>query len=291
MEHKVETSLFNRDLSWLKFNERILMEAEREKVPLLERIKFLSIFSSNLDEFYRVRMPVLLALEKLSNKEDNDIQIEADLLNTANVFISDQQQRFGKVLKENIIPQLQANNINLVYGKPFPDEIKKQVTRYFLSQVLAFIQPVFVTAETNFFPSNNELYFLITLNKRGNDQSVILNIPSNELPRFYKVEVINETFIVFLDDIIRFHLDLIFKDFEITGCFSFKITRDAEIDLKDEYSGNLSDQLEVQLQKRDSGLATRFLHQPGIPKNVLVLLKKIFNLKKANMVEGGQYHN
>jgi len=291
MEQKVETSLFNRDLSWLKFNERILMEAERETVPLLERIKFLSIFSSNLDEFYRVRMPVLLALEKLSNRDDNDIQIEADLLNKANAFISDQQQRYGKVLKESIIPQLQVNNINLVYGNLFPEEIKKQVTRYFLSQVLAFLQPVFVTADTDFFPSNNELYFLITLSKQGEEQSVILNIPSNELARFYKVDLANKIFIVFLDDIVRFHLDLIFKDSEITGCFSFKITRDAEIDLKDEYSGSLSDQLEVQLQKRDSGLATRFLHQPGIPKNVLVLLKKIFNLKKANMVEGGQYHN
>jgi polyphosphate kinase len=88
MEKMIETSFFNRDLSWLKFNERILMEAERNTVPLLERIKFLSIFSSNLDEFYRVRMPVLLALEKLSNKEDNDIQIDDNLLNTANQLIS-----------------------------------------------------------------------------------------------------------------------------------------------------------------------------------------------------------
>lgn len=291
MGQKTETALFNRDLSWLKFNERILMEAERETVPLLERIKFLSIFSSNLDEFYRVRMPVLLALEKLSNREDNDIKIEADLLNTANALITDQQQRYGKTLKENIIPQLKANHINLVYGKPFPAGIKKQVTRYFLSQVLAFMQPVSLTSETSFFPSNNALYFLVTLNKEGNEQSVILNIPSNELARFYKVELEDETYVVFLDDIVRFHLDLIFKDAEITGCFSFKVTRDAEIDLKDEYSGSLSEQLEAQLLKRDSGLATRFLHQPGIPKNVLVLLKKIFNLKKANMVEGGQYHN
>jgi len=291
MEQKTETSLFNRDLSWLKFNERILMEAERETVPLLERIKFLSIFSSNLDEFYRVRMPVLLALEKLSNRDDNDIQIEADLLNTANTFISEQQQRYGKILKENIIPELKANNINLVYGKPFPDGIKKQVTRYFLSQVLAFMQPVFLTTETDFFPSNNELYFLITLNVAGEEQSVILNIPSNELARFYKVELENQIYVVFLDDIVRFHLGLIFKDAEITGCFSFKITRDAEIDLKDEYSGSLSEQLEAQLLKRDAGLATRFLHQPGIPKSVLVTLKKLFNLKKANMVEGGQYHN
>jgi len=291
MEQIVETSFFNRDLSWLKFNERILMEAERSTVPLLERIKFLSIFSSNLDEFYRVRMPVLLALEKLSNKEDNDIQIDDNLLNTANLLISEQQQRYGKVLKSDLIPLLKENKINLIYGQPFPAEIQKNITRYFLSQVMAFLQPVYINADTNFFPSNNELYFLITLKKKEDAEVVILNIPSNQLPRFYKVESGDETFIVFLDDIVRFHLDRIFPEGEITGCYSFKITRDAEIDLKDEYSGSLSEQLEKQLLKRDSGLATRFLHQPGIPANVFELLKKLFNLKKANRMEGGQYHN
>jgi len=291
MEQIVETSFFNRDLSWLKFNERILMEAERSTVPLLERIKFLSIFSSNLDEFYRVRMPVLLALEKLSNKEDNDIKIDDNLLNTANQLISEQQQRYGKVLKSDLIPLLKENKINLIYGQPFPAEIQKNITRYFLSQVMAFLQPVYINADTNFFPSNNELYFLITLKKKEDAEVVILNIPSNQLPRFYKVESGDETFIVFLDDIVRFHLDRIFPDGEITGCYSFKITRDAEIDLKDEYSGSLSEQLEKQLLKRDSGLATRFLHQPGIPANVFELLKKLFNLKKANRMEGGQYHN
>jgi polyphosphate kinase len=291
MEQIVETSFFNRDLSWLKFNERILMEAERSTVPLLERIKFLSIFSSNLDEFYRVRMPVLLALEKLSNKEDNDIQIDDNLLNTANLLISEQQQRYGKVLKSDLIPLLKENKINLIYGQPFPAEIQKNITRYFLSQVMAFLQPVYINADTNFFPSNNELYFLITLKKKEDAEVVILNIPSSQLPRFYKVESGEETFIVFLDDIVRFHLDRIFPEAEVTGCYSFKITRDAEIDLKDEYSGSLSEQLEKQLLKRDSGLATRFLHQPGIPANVFELLKKLFNLKKANRMEGGQYHN
>lgn len=291
MAAMIETSFFNRDLSWLKFNERVLMEAERESVPLLERIKFLSIFSSNLDEFYRVRMPVLLALEKLSSREDNDIHIEEDLLKRANQLISDQQQRFGKILKGSIIPALKSNKINLVYGEVYPAEIQKSITQYFLSQVLAFLQPVFIDEKTQFFPANNELYFLITLKKDSDTKAVILNVPSTELPRFYKVESVSETFVVFLDDIIRFHLNRIFPNDEITGCFSFKITRDAEIDLKDEYSGSLSEQLEKQLQKRDLGLATRFLHQPGIPINVLALVKKIFNLKKANNIEGGQYHN
>jgi polyphosphate kinase len=291
MEQLIETSFFNRDLSWLKFNERILMEAERSTVPLLERIKFLSIFSSNLDEFYRVRMPVLLALEKLSSREDNDIQIDDNLLNTANQLISGQQKRYGKVLQSALIPLLKENKINLIYGEPFPAEIQKSITRYFLSQVMAFLQPVYLNADSDFFPSNNELYFLITLKKKDDVEVVILNIPSNQLPRFYKVESGDQTFVVFLDDIVRFHLDRVFPHSEVTGCYSFKITRDAELDLKDEYTGNLSEQLEKQLLKRDLGLATRFLHQPGIPGNAFELLKKLFNLKKANRMEGGRYHN
>ncbi|MFD2286801.1 polyphosphate kinase 1 [Pedobacter petrophilus] len=287
----IETALFNRDLSWLKFNERILTEAGRSNVPLLERIRFLSIFSSNLDEFYRVRMPVLLALEKLSNREGNDIHLEEDLLKSANDLISRQQQQYGRVLQLEIIPQLKAHQINLLYGQPFPKEIQKTLTRYFLSQVMAFLQPVYINNKTDFFPSNNELYFLITLKNGSDTKSVILNIPSNELPRFYKVESAGEGFVVFLDDLVRYHLDRVFPNDEVLGCFSFKITRDAEIDLKDEYSGSLSDQLEKQLMKRDLGLATRFLHQPGIPANVFEVMKKLFNLKKANMVEGGQYHN
>ncbi|SFA40714.1 polyphosphate kinase [Pedobacter suwonensis] len=291
MEQLIETSFFNRDLSWLKFNERILMEAERSTVPLLERIKFLAIFSSNLDEFYRVRMPVLLALEKLSNKEDNDIRIDDHLLTAANQLISDQQQRYGKILQSDLIPLLKENQINLIYGEPFPADIQKSTTRYFLSQVMAFLQPVYVNASSDFFPSNNELYFLITLKKKEDAEVVILNVPSNQLPRFYKVESGDQTFVVFLDDIVRFHLDRVFPQADVTGCYSFKITRDAELDLKDEYSGNLSEQLEKQLMKRDLGLATRFLHQPGIPANVFELLKKLFNLKKANRIEGGRYHN
>lgn len=291
MEEITATSFFNRDLSWLKFNERILMEAERDSVPLLERIKFLSIFSSNLDEFYRVRMPVLLALEKLSNRDDNDIHLDEDLLKTANQLISDQQKRYGNTLKQDIIPLLKNNKISLMYGERYPATIEKSITAYFLSQVLAFLQPIYIDEETNFFPSNNELYFIITLKNEAEDKPVILNIPSDQLPRFFKVNSNEETFVVFLDDIIRFNLDRVFPNDKITGCYSFKVTRDAEIDLKDEYSGSLSEQLEKQLLKRDLGLATRFLHQPGIPANIFELLKKVFNLKKANRIEGGQYHN
>jgi len=291
-ETVLENVFYDRDLSWLSFNERVLQEANRENVPLLERIKFLSIYSSNLDEFYRVRMPVLLALAKLSKKEKNNIHVEDDLLEGVNAAIRTHQQEYGQILKSAIIPQLRENKINFVYGNDIPEAISSIVNRYFLSQVLAFLQPInLAEAKSSFFPNNNELYFLINLIQNENEETIILNIPSNNLPRFFKTTIKEETFIVFLDDIIRSNLDILFKGAEITGCFSFKITRTAEIDLKDEYAGNLADQIEKQLQKRDFGLATRFLHQPGVPEATMKLLAKKLNLQNANVVEGGRYHN
>jgi polyphosphate kinase len=106
----------------------------------------------------------------------------------------------------------------------------------------------------------------------------------------YTITIETIQFVVFLDDIIRFNLGKIFKGVNIKGCFSFKITRDAEIDLKDEY-GDLSDQIEKQLLKREVGLATRFLHQPGIPLRVLYFITSRFNLSSDSITEGGKYHN
>jgi polyphosphate kinase len=284
---------FNRDLSWLYFNERILMEASRETVPLLERISFLSIFSSNLDEFYRVRMPVILALKKIGakNSMDDSVANEQDLLAQVSQLVLTQQQKFGEILLSSIIPSLQKNNINLIHDNEIPAEILPQIKSYFLSSVLAFLQPVYLDQKTNFFPANNQLYFLITLKKEAVEKKIILNIPSTQLPRFFKVEADNQTFIVFIDDIIRRNLNLIFKDEEVTGCYSFKITRDAEIDLKDEYEGDLADQIEAQLLKRDKGLATRFLYQPGIPEVILTEIKKTLDLKSMSLVAGGRYHH
>jgi len=289
---EIEKVFYDRDLSWLSFNERVLQEAGNSEVPLLERIKFLSIYSSNLDEFYRVRMPVLLALKKLSKKEKNNISLPEDLLEMANQMIHDQQQLYGHTLREQIIPALKDQQINFIYGKNIPKVLHDEVSNYFLSQVLAFLQPVYLDEPgLSFFPNNNELYFLVDLVQEGKEQAIILNIPSNNLPRFYKASTGKETFILFLDDIIKSNLKGLFKNAEIKGCFSFKITRTAEIDLKDEYAGNLAEQIEKQLQKRDFGLATRFLYQPGIPQHMMDVLVDRLNLQNANLVEGGNYHN
>jgi polyphosphate kinase len=285
---------FDRDISWLKFNERVLTEAARSEVPLLERIKFLSIYSSNLDEFYRVRMPVLHAFTKINTGKKTEADAarhEATLLK-ARQLIQEQQQQYGKILTEELLPLLKENNIHLLYNVQFPQSIRDEISDYFFGQVLAFLQPVNISNGPSFFPENNKLYFLVLLSdEAGKEEMVAVNIPSDNLPRFTTIQSGGMQYIVFIDDIIRHNLDKIFKGKHVKGCYSFKITREAELDLNDEYPGDISEQIEKQLSRRDYGIATRFLHSPGMPLRILNVISRYFNLQKVSVVEGGIYHN
>ncbi|GGG99867.1 polyphosphate kinase 1 [Mucilaginibacter phyllosphaerae] len=287
-----KTTYFNRDISWLSFNGRVLEEAAATTVPVIERIRFLSIYSSNLDEFYRVRVPVIKALKKIGKKNDDiDADEQESILQQASDIVLLQQKRFGEILTQQLIPQLKTNGINLLYNGKLPQSLEKEITDYFLSEVLAFLQPVTLDANTTFFPENNKLYFVIQLRDAAGDEKLtLLNIPSDNLPRFFVTKCDDEQFICFLDDIVRFNLSKLFKD-EQLGCYSIKITRDAELDLKDEYPGELSEQIEKQLLKRDNGLATRFLYQADMPLSMLQLVVQHLGLQNAGSIEGGRYHN
>ncbi|GAB3925427.1 polyphosphate kinase 1 [Mucilaginibacter myungsuensis] len=279
---------FDRDLSWLSFNGRILQEAARGDVPLLERVNFLAIFSSNLDEFYRVRMPVLAALSRLGKLSGPDPDT---LVSQARQTIQTQQELYGKIVREQVIPGLAANNVRLLVNEAIPEVIVDEVEDYFFSQVMAFLSPVDLSFDNDFFPENNSLYLLVLLREGSSERAVVVNIPSDKLPRFFNVVKEGITYIVFIDDVIRYNLDKLFKTEKVIGSWSFKITRDAELDLKDEYPGDLSEQIEAQLLKRDSGIATRFLYQPGMPLRTLHLLSDIWNIADDSRVEGGTYHN
>lgn len=288
------SNVFNRDLSWLSFNGRVLEEAANEKAPLLERVKFLGIFSSNLDEFYRVRIPVIKALQKIGEKKKNEIDQDEQLylLQQATQVIRGQQERFGTILVSQLIPQLKENNISLIYNEPAPPVLAERISEYFLATVLAYLHPVVIDHKTSFFPENNKLYFIVQLNDgSAREKLAILNIPSDDLPRFLTIKNEDTSFVCFIDDVIRFNLDKLFKDLFVVNCFSFKITRDAELDLKDEYADDLAVQLESQLKKRDLGYATRFLFESGTPLRIVEMIRMQFNLQNATAVEGGRYHN
>lgn len=282
----MKNHFINRDISWLSFNERVLVEASRPEVPALERLKFLSIYSSNLDEFYRVRIPALIALHQINNTTHGD-----NRLTEVNEVIARQQKLYGKILREDLLPLLNQNNINFLYSQPIPDALKEGTRDFFLTHIAAFLQPVPLFADENFFPENNKIYLAIQIERAGKADIIIVNIPSVECGRFYS-ETISETrYVVTIDDIIRDNIKFLLPDDAIQGIFSFKITRDAELDLEDEFKGDIAEKIEQQISVRDFGLATRLLYDAGMPGNMLDQIITSFQLRNATLVEGGRYHN
>lgn len=278
-----ETALFDRDISWLNFNERVLDEATREGLPLLERIRFLSIYSSNLDEFYRVRIPALLALQRINPTKES-------IYGQANAIIQRQQGKYGQIVNTIVQPQLKDAGIHFLYSDEIPEDLFPVITEYFFTQVAGFIQPVLLKKGLSFFPENNKLYIAVAVqpaNPSASEELYLLNCPCDRMPRFFSVD----KYIVFLEDIIKHCLPMIFPSATINGSFNVKITRDAELDLEDEYEEDLAEKIEKQLTKRDMGFATRFLYEPGMPLRHLQHIIGLFDLEKASIVEGGKHHN
>lgn len=266
---------FNRDLSWLSFNERVLMEAARPSVPLLERIRFLSIYSSNLDEFYRVRMPVVMWDYELANHK-----------------IEEQQHKFGEIINQQILPALEEEKIHWLYNKPIPEFISSQLGELFFNEILAYIHAERIDEDLkNFFAENNKLYQVVVLqNAEGQERMELISIPS-EVSRLYAITSGNDEYVVFLEDIIKHHLSYLFPGDTIKGAFNLKITRNAALKIGQEYSEDITAALEKQLEARDYGFATRFLYEPGIPLRNLYQMIHVLNLHKAAVIEGGTYHN
>jgi len=177
----------NRDLSWLSFNHRVLMEAADDSVPIYSRISFLSIFSSNLDEFFRVRMPSIFAFNNFESKKVSvSDEYPKDLLRDVQSTVHQHLEQFGRILTQQIIPTLKHHHICLYYGNKLHEEHQEQVRDYFLSRVLSFLQPVLLRKENqaDVFLENNALYFIVEiepLDQPGKKMIALLNIPSDLL--------------------------------------------------------------------------------------------------------------
>ena len=288
----------NRDLSWLSFNHRVLSEAADNSVPLYSRISFLSIFSSNLDEFFRVRMPSIFAFTSIDAKKTSlRDEYPKELVGQVQSLVLQHQEEFGKILREQILPELQRNNICLYYGDPVRPEHAETVREYFLSKVLSFLQPLILQKEnqSQVFLENNALYFIVDLeapDAGGKHSYALLNIPSFNLPRFAELPMLGDDhYLVFLDDVIRENLEEVFPAYKIHGAYSVKLTRDAEMSVEDEFTGDIAEKIERQLEKRDAGHATRLLFDKAMPAEVREFVKQYFLLREEEMAEGGRYHN
>ncbi len=292
-----EVPLYDRDLSWLSFNYRVLCMASDAHVPLYERIHFLSIFSSNLDEFFRVRMPAVLAVNRLLQKDPNaagEEPVSQDTLPAIQQEINRQLQEFGQILTKSLLPELNRQQIHLYYKEAIPAIHHAFIKEYFLTRVLAYLQPVWLHRKQTFFLENNTLYLVVSLSpadEPAKKRHVVVNIPSQQLPRFLELPPQEGMYsMVMLDDVIRENLGFLFTNYTIHGCYSIKITRDAEADMN-ELKGDVLEQVETMIRKRELGIPTRFLYDADMPEDSLHYLCAYFNIQPGEPVQGGRYHN
>lgn len=287
-----EIQLRHRDLNWLSFNERVLQEAQDPSTPLYERLKFLAIFSMNLDEYFRVRVSQLRQIKRVKKSIRKKLMLRPnktikEILNQ----VKEQQEQFGKIYREKILPELETKGISIVHWEDF-DEAQEEFAHKYYYKVQDCVHSHIIDPdkETELFLENNLLYLVVTF--KNEDSFGILNVPVEECGRFITFSSKTKAHkITFLDDLIMANLTEIFAGHEIEGVFEIKMSRDAELYIDDEVDGILAEKIYASLQQRTDGQPTRLLYDAQMPKEDQKILRKVLNLGKIDMMPGGKYHN
>lgn len=290
--------LTNREISWLRFNDRVMQEARDNSVPLLQRLRFLGIFSNNLDEFYKVRVASLrrqAALRTTAQKKLSGDVNPAVLLEQIRQRVVELQVSFDNTFAD-IRAEMETQNIFIVDEKNLTPEQELFARQYFAETVSPAIVPLMLNKTAKIPLLTDDIIYLAVVMTKGKKQSYsILEIPvSKSIPRFAKLpSSCEQTHIIFLDDIIRLCLDEIYFMFEFhnIAAYTFKLTRDAEITLDDDISKSTLEKMEDSLSLRTSGRPVRFVYDQDMPSELLALLIRKIGLKTTdNTTGGGRYH-
>lgn len=298
------TDLIKRDTSWLHFNARVLQEAADPRVPLYERIKFLAIFSSNLDEFYRVRVASLRQFKKLDKADRRELFSfkPKKELKTIRKMVHEQQEQFGQIFREDILPALKAENIHLIHGEEMTVKQRRFANDYFDERVqphleLHWLPENWVDGVALSFLKSGQLCLAVEMDEtdaRENEEVALVPIPSKQTPRFIVLPPAEDNpegyYVIFLDSMIRANLSR-WLDRKVAFAYSFKLSRDAELYIRNEFDGELHRKIEKRLAAREDGLPTRFLFDDNMPAWMRRRLKKTLGLSKYDMIPGGRYHN
>ncbi|MFT5860506.1 MAG: polyphosphate kinase [Flavobacteriaceae bacterium] len=288
---------FKRDLSWLSFNRRVLLEAQDQNVPLYERIKFLAIYAANLDEFFEVRVAFInrmaqLNKEKLNNK--TDLNSPKKLLKKIYSEVNSQQDLFDAIFRDSLLPSLLTNAIHLYHKEKYLAEHIEHVHDIFYSSALSFIQPIIIRKDElkSSFIENGQLYLVCELEKEDIAYIGIVNIPSQQIGRFFELPRIDGQFhYTFLDDIIKEFDNIIFSGFQIKRSGTIKLNRDAELFLEDDFTEDVAKKISKSLRNREIGHPSRLLHDPELNDSIIRDLQEILSIDKDDCVSGGRYHN
>ncbi|MDN3717544.1 RNA degradosome polyphosphate kinase [Vibrio breoganii] len=287
-----------KELSWLSFNERVLQEAADKSVPLIERIRFLGIFSNNLDEFYKVRFSDVkrrILINQERGRQDNSKRLLSKMQSKAMKL----NLRFDELYSELLL-EMARRRIFLVNEAQLNETQQQWLKKFFRKQVLPHITPVVMHEDINVldFLKDEYAYLSVALVKDNVSQYALLEIPTDHLPRFVMVpeqKGKRRKTIILLDNVIRYCLDDIFNGFfeyDEINCYSMKMTRDAEYDLSHEVEHSLLEQMSEGLSQRLSAMPVRFVYEKDMPREMLEFLcRKLEISNYDSLIPGGRYHN
>jgi polyphosphate kinase len=285
-----------KEISWLSFNERVLQEAGDDSVPIGDRVSFLGIYSNNLDEYFRVRVATLKRLARVKNAEQMIGYDPQELIREINKIVIDQNQQFEKTF-ESIIEKLASINVIVNRGEAITEEQEDFVKRFFDKEVWHRLMPIIINDKTR-LPDlvDDSIYFGIHLTlKDDSDLYAILKLPTDEISRFVQLpSEVGKKHIMLLDDVVRMGLPLFFAafNFKQIEAYTFKVTRDAELDLSDDLSDSYIEQMSKSLEQRKKAYPVRFVFDKRMPNDLKDVLMKLFNIKPYDVfIPGGKYHN
>lgn len=293
---------FKRDISWLSFNYRVLLEAEDETLPIYERIKFLSIYSSNLEEFYEIRVAEHRGVIMKKNfTEESGAEAEETLAEITEE-VNRQQREYYRIFSK-VLQELNRQDIYLYQDsrpEPFHEEF---VHNFFNEEVFPFLSPVMIQAgDIRTFIRDRRLYLVIRMMKKSKRMAdpdyvpdyyyALMKIPYAKVPRFIELPTHEgKHYIMFIDDIIRANLSSIFPGYVVESCYSIKISRDADIYLDDEKGGNIVENIRKKVKKRKIGALSRFMYDSNMPEDFLAFVCSAFGITTDDLVLGGRYNN
>lgn len=290
--------LINREISWLYFNERVLQEAADESVPLIERLRFLAIFSSNLDEFYRVRVATLNRLTNINTtaKELLGFNPKKVLLQIKDIVIR-LEQEFDR-LYEKIIEKLAEENIFIINDLNLEAGRGDFIRKYFYEHVLSKLVPIILSSGKREIPfpelNDKKIYLFVKLFRKKKSIYSLIEIPFPTLSRFLVLPKENDSrFIILLDDIIRYCLSDLYSiiEHDKIEAYTIQLTRDAELDLDFSINDKFIDVLTKSLQERENGKPMRLLYDSEMPKDMLDYLVQKIKLDPGVLIPGNRYPN
>ncbi len=295
---KKSLPFINREISWLSFNERVLQEAADNTTPLIERLKFLGIFSNNRDEFYRVRVATVKRLTKLGKKA---VEIYGedpkDLLVKLQRKVIEQQNKF-ETIYQILLEELKASNVFIVNEQHLNNSQQNYIKDYFNNEVVSLIYPLMIDDNKPFpYMKDKASYMYIKLESitgEGKTKFALIEIPSRTSRFVVLPKHGNKHYIILIDDVIRFNTNLIFKVFgyKTVKAYNIKLTRDAELDIDNDVSKSMIEKISSSVKARKQGQPVRFVYDAEMPNDMLrYIMRKLGMDKKDNAIPGGRYHN